>query len=273
MHDRRRNWVGKLLLRAPRHVRSIRNIPVIGDIVHRLSHRVLPNDEKVWAKIEDGPSRGLWIELNPRTGQSYFRGDTEMRVQNTLAENLRPGMIFYDLGANIGLFSMLAARAVGPTGHVFSFEPDLDIAARLRRNVERNELQNVTIVPKGVWSGTKRQAFAPSDSSSPDHGTGRFLVDGKPADTVLLECVALDDFVREAPVPQAIKCDVEGAELEVLRGAENMLRAYRPWILCETHSEANDHACREILGRFGYSLSPVDDLHVLATRNPEGKYR
>jgi FkbM family methyltransferase len=268
MADGARNWVGKLLLRAPASVRSIRNIPVIGDIVHRLSHTVLPDDEKVWAQIADGPSRGFWIELNPRTGQSYLRGDAEMEVQKTLAENLRPGMVFYDLGANIGLFSMLAARAVGPTGHVFSFEPDAAIAARLKRNVARNEFQNVTIVPKGVWSASKRQAFAPSDSSSPDHGTGSFVGGGNPTITVLLECVALDDFVREARAPQAIKCDVEGAELEVLRGAENTLRTHRPWILCEMHTDANDHACRELLREFGYNLCSVDRHHVLAS--PQG---
>jgi len=268
MEDGARNWVGKLLLRAPTRVRSIRKIPVIGDIIHRLSHRVLPNDEKVWAQIEDGPSRGLWFELNPRTGRSYLRGDAEMEVQKTLAENLRPGMIFYDLGANIGLFSLLAARAVGPTGRVFSFEPDPEIATRLTRNVERNEFQNVAIVSKGVWSGTERRAFAPSDSSSPDHGTGSFVTDGNPTGTVLLDCVALDDFVREAPAPQAIKCDVEGAELEVLRGAENTLRGHRPWILCEMHSEANDHACRQLLGQFGYNLVSVDRHHVLAS--PQG---
>jgi hypothetical protein len=109
-----RSWIGNLLLRTPALVRSIRNVPVIGFLVHCLSHSVLSSDEKAWARIEAVPAKGLRIELNPRKGQDYLRGDAEIAVQRVLAERLRPGMAFYDLGANIGLFSMIAARAVGP---------------------------------------------------------------------------------------------------------------------------------------------------------------
>lgn len=260
-----RNWVGNLLLRTPASVRSIRNLPVIGGLVHRLSHRLLSSDEKIWARIEVGPAQGLWMELNPRTGQGYLRGDAEIAVQKVLTERLLPGMVFYDLGANIGLFSMLAARIVGSSGRVFSFEPDCETAGRLARNVERNEFKNVTIVQKGVWSATGKRAFAPAAPSSPDHGTGRFVTEGESPNAVFLDCVALDDFAQDAPAPQAIKCDVESAEVEVLRGAEHTLRAHRPWILCEMHSEANDRTCRELLRQFGYNFSDVDQLHVLAT--------
>jgi FkbM family methyltransferase len=260
-----RNWVGNLLLRTPASVRSIRRIPVLGPLVHRLSHGILSSDEKVWAQIEAGPAKGLWLELNPRTGQSYLRGEAEIAVQKMLAERLRPGMVFYDLGANIGLFSLLAARIVGASGRVFSFEPDCETAARLQRNVERNGFQNVRIIAKGVWSASGKRSFAPADSSSPDHGTGRFVENGDTANSPSLECISLDDFAQEAPAPQAIKCDAEGAEVEVLRGAEQVLRLHRPWILCEMHSEANDRACRELLQQFAYSLEGVDSNHILAT--------
>ena len=68
---------------------------------------------------------------------------------------------------------------------------------------------------------------------------------------------------------QAIKCDVEGAELEVFRGAKNLLQAHHPWILCELHSRANDQACRELIGGFGYSFESVDENHVLALPHKE----
>lgn len=264
-----RKWVGSLLLRTPASVRSIRNVPVLGGLVHRLSHRVLSGEQRIWAQVDVGPAKGMWMELNPRTGQGYLRGDAESSVQEALSQQLRPGMVFYDLGANIGLFSLFGARAVGTAGRVFSFEPDEDTAVRLARNVERNGLQNVAIVRKGVWSKTGRGWFAPADKSSPDHGTGTFLgsVDDS-VDRVSIECIALDDFVREAPPPDAIKCDVEGAELEVLRGAQGTIRVHQPLILCEMHSQANDRACREMLRQFGYNLSAVDGNHVLAI--PQG---
>ena len=105
-------WLGKLLLRSPGSIRALRNVPVVGGLIHTASHRMVTSGERVWAQIEGGPGKGLWVELNPRTGQSYLRGQAEMVIQNILAERLRPGIVFYDLGANIGLFSLLAARLV-----------------------------------------------------------------------------------------------------------------------------------------------------------------
>ncbi len=77
-------------------------------------------------------------------------------------------------------------------------------------------------------------------------------------------CVSLDDFVRDHPVPDAIKCDVEGAEIEVLRGAEQLLRTRHPWIICELHSETKDRDSRELLRLLGYALKSVDVNHVFA---------
>jgi FkbM family methyltransferase len=234
----------------------------MGEWLHRLSHRLLPSDERLWAQIEAGPARGLWLELNPRTGQAYLRGDAEPLVQKVLAERLHPGMVFYDLGANIGLFSLLAARRVGPSGRVFSFEPDPEVATRLRRNIAQNSFSNVTIFEAGVWSASGVVSFIPADASSPDHGTGRFVPAASDAGTPT-RCVALDDFSEGAP-PDGIKCDVEGAELEALHGAAKLLQAHRPWILCEMHSEANERASREFLGHFAYTFERVDSNHILA---------
>jgi FkbM family methyltransferase len=259
-----RTWMGKLLLRSPAPLRSLRDVPLLGDFIHRLSHRVLPADEKIWVQIEAGPAAGIWMELNPRTGQSYLRGEGEGAVQQVLAERLRPGMIFYDLGANIGLFSLLAARLVGAAGKVFSFEPDAEIAARLRRNIARNEFGNVAVIEAGVWSASNRVNFVVADSASPDRGLGKFVRDENGAAGVPIRCVALDDFILSAPPPNAIKCDVEGAEVEVFRGAEGLLRMRRPWIVCEMHSEANDLSLRNHLSRFGYVFERVDANHVLA---------
>ena len=108
-----RKWIGSLLLGLPEPLRSLRNVPVLGNLAHRLSYRILPADEKVWARVERGSGEGLWLELNPRTGQLYLHGDVEPAIQKVLAERLKPGMVFYDLGANIGFFSLLAARLVG----------------------------------------------------------------------------------------------------------------------------------------------------------------
>jgi FkbM family methyltransferase len=266
---RARNWIGDLLLHSPQSLRSLRNVPVLGTWIHKLSHSVLPDGEKVWARIESGPAKGIWIEVNPRTGQAYVRGDAEPRIQKVLAERLKPGDIFFDLGANIGLFTLLAARIVGATGEVFSFEPDSQNAARLRRNVERNQFANVTIIEAGVWSSTGKLNFLAAEATSPDRGVGTFMQSGPSEELnhsgTLASCVALDDFARTAPPPTAIKCDVEGAELEFLRGAQATVQKFRPWIICEMHSKANDRAARELLSQWNYKLESLDETHVLAT--------
>jgi FkbM family methyltransferase len=253
-----------MVLHAPAALRSLREIPWLGNFVHRLSYRLIPVDQKIWARIEAGAAEGLWIELNPRTGQSYVRGEVEIAVQKILVERLKPGMIFYDLGANIGFFTLLAARLVGERGKVFSFEPDPENGARLRRNIQRNGFTNVTVVDAGIWSFTQKRHFVTADSASPDHGIGKFVVPHGPDIGTLIPCISLDDFTVDSPLPDAIKCDIEGAEIEALRGAERTLRAKRPWIVCEMHSPANEQAAREILSRFDYTLEARDKGHVLA---------
>ncbi len=268
--ERASNWLGQLLLRVPEPLRSLRKVPVVGSVIHFLSYRILRADQKVWMQVEKGAARGLWLELNPRTGQPYLRGDVEPVVQEILGGRLRAGMVFYDLGANVGFFSLIAARIVGEGGHVFSFEPDPEVAARLRRNIERNKLSNVTVVEAGLWSSSGKKNFVAADPASPDRGTGQFA-GGDNANGTPTPCVALDDFVAGARRPDAIKCDVEGAEIEALRGAETLLRASRPWVLCETHSESNDRSARELLRDFGYRVEPVDGNHILALPQAPGE--
>jgi FkbM family methyltransferase len=261
---RARKWMGELLLHSPAPLRSLRDVPVLGEIIHRLSYQLLPADEKVWAQIEAGPAKGIWMELNPRTSQGYVRGQGEIPVQQVLAERTKPGMVFYDLGANIGFFSLLAARLVGASGKVFSLEPDANVAARLRRNVARNGFDNVTVVEAGVWSSSGNMNFIIADSSSPDHGLGRFAIGNEASAGSPARCIALDDFIKNAPPPDAIKCDVEGAEVEVFRGAEKLLEMHRPWMVCEIHSPENDRSLRSHLARFRYHLEAVDANHLLA---------
>jgi FkbM family methyltransferase len=258
-----REWISGAFLRAPAPLRSIRRLPVIGAWMHRLSHAVLPAEQRHWAQIESGPGKGLWIELNPRTGEDYRRGTAEGTVQEILTERLRPGMVFYDLGANIGLFSLIAANMVGSGGRVFSFEPDAFVAERLQRNIARNNFANVTVVQKGVWSKTSTVNFVAADANSPDRGTGRFTT-AESDGSSQLNCVSLDDFSAAHPAPDAIKCDVEGAELEVLRGAERLIRARRPWILGEMHSDENARAWVQFMRACGYSMESIDANHILA---------
>src|SRR5207245_963488 len=136
---------------------------------------------------------------------SYIEGSSE---QTAMQQYLRPGMIFYDIGANIGFLSLLGARIVGKDGRVFAFEPDPELGARLRVNVRHNDLQVISVEEKAVWCESGTVCFARADpATSPDRGLGHIVA--RPAgDTIQINTVSLDDFVLAAPAPDFLKCDV-----------------------------------------------------------------
>jgi FkbM family methyltransferase len=173
-------------------------------------------------------------------------------------------MIFYDIGANIGFFSLLAARIVGKGGRVVAFEADPEIAARLREHVTRNDSCGISVEEKAVWSERSTVFFARTDpATSPDRGLGH-IVATCASDTIQVDAVSLDDYVQTEPAPDFLKCDVEGAEVEVFRGAQRLLTEKRPGIICEMHGDANRRLLLEMFASFGYACKSIDEQHVLA---------
>jgi hypothetical protein len=85
-------------------------LPLIGPCLRCASTKPVPRDSLAWVQVRHVAAQGIWLHLNPRTGHDYYHGDVEPEVQRVLQKYLRPGMIFYDVGANIGFFSLLAAR-------------------------------------------------------------------------------------------------------------------------------------------------------------------
>lgn len=94
-----------------------------------------------------------------------------------------------------------------------------------------------------------------------DLRVGRFIPGGGGQ---LTPCVSVDDFVGTAQPRDAIKCDVEGAEVEVLRGVGHVLPARKPWILCETYSPESERDSRAMLNELGYKIETVDGLLFFA---------
>jgi FkbM family methyltransferase len=258
--------LAQLFLRYAAPLTGLRRLPVVGPCLSWASRRLVPRDSLTWVQVQRGPAQGLWLHLNPRTGRTYFEGGSEPEVQTALQHYLRPGMVFYDIGSNIGFFSLLAARIVGKDGRVVAFEADPEIAARLREHVTRNDFRAISVEEKAVWSEPSTVFFARTDpATSPDRGLGHIVATGA-ADTIQVDAVSLDDYVQIEPAPDFVKCDVEGAEVEVFRGAQRLLTEKRPGILCEMHSDANRRLLLEMFAGFGYACKSLDEHHVLALR-------
>jgi FkbM family methyltransferase len=244
----------------------LRNVPVLGRFLRHTSRKLVAPDTLLWVQIEVGAAEGLWIRVNPRTGREVLHGEGEEAVQQAIARYLRPGMVFYDLGANIGFFSLIAARLVGHSGRVFSFEADPQVAGRLRENLRRNQFTNASVQQAAVWSGSKTVSFARADSAaSADRGLGFVTEDPLPAGEIIsVPAVSLDDFCASHPAPHLVKCDVEGAEREVFNGASRLLSVNRPMVICEMHSAKNQECLIGLFRDFGYSCGALDHNHILA---------
>jgi len=258
------NRLANLFLRFASPFAGLRRLPIIGDFLSWAGRKLLPRDTLVWIQIQHGPAEGLWIRVNPRTGRNVQRGIGEPQVQQALVDHLRPGMTFYDLGANIGYFSLIAARLVGPTGRVISFEADPEIAARLRENLARNDFSHARVEQKAVWSETMTVSFARVDpATSPDRGLGHVSADSS-GDTITVEAVSLDRYVTAEDCPDFLKCDVEGAEAEVFQGANRLLAERRTILLVEMHRPENQRTLAQKFVELGYTVRNLDENHVLA---------
>ena len=95
-----RRWITNQVIKHTPALAKLAHAPLIGPSVRAIGNLLVPREKLEWVQIKAGPAAGLWLKLNPRTGAALYRGEAEESVQSFMAQNLRPGMIFYDLGAN-----------------------------------------------------------------------------------------------------------------------------------------------------------------------------
>lgn len=163
--------------------------------------------------------------------RAYFSGEYYQRdLSELLRRIVRPGDRFIDIGANIGLVTLLAARGVGRAGRVLAFEPNPGPLARLREHVAINGLQQVEVHDVALAEAAgSAELFVASEHT----GKGTLTVDGGAGGRVSVRLVRGDDLVRPADSATIIKLDVEGYELKVLRGLEQLLRAQDAIVIVE----------------------------------------
>jgi FkbM family methyltransferase len=179
-------------------------------------------------------------------------GSYEYDKQRVFQKTVRAGATVYDIGANVGFYTLLASRLVGPSGQVFAFEPAPGNCRLLRKHLEMNGVSNVSLIEKAVFSSNGEGHFNCSANRSMGHldASGTLSVP-----TVTIDAFAFDQTM---PGPEVIKIDVEGAELEVLTGACQTIRHYRPVILLATHSETLHRECCRFLVDHGFVVGSVD---------------
>jgi FkbM family methyltransferase len=184
----------------------------------------------------------------------------EPETAEILFKALAGAEVFFDIGANTGFFSLLAAHA-NPTVKVWAFEPSPQSFAQLRHHVAVNRLEN-RIVPVNVaitdHVGTTK-FFIPDGVFSL---SASLSAGGMPPDRAEISVAteSIDHFCLTHPAPSVIKLDVEGQEHLALRGMQRILRENRPKIVIEVLTDGPNNEIQSILQVAGYRFG-----HITAT--------
>ena len=179
----------------------------------------------------------------------FYTGTWEPTTSKLISEELRVGETFLDVGANVGHFSLLAARRVGPSGRVVSVEASSSTAQALRTNVDLNELGSVITICNVAASDHEHEATLHSE----DQAGAAYLRHLNPKATgggvEVVKAVPLDSLIPDAR-PSVVKIDIEGADFRALLGMKNLLERSRCRLVVVETEEDN-------LSRFGDSVDDV----------------
>ena len=201
--------------------------------------------------------RGMkWISGSSTHG--CWLGSYEYEKQRLFAAAINPQSTVWDIGANVGLYTLLASRKAA---RVTAVEPLPDNVRYLERHLQLNKISNVEIVAAAVGGECGRQSFSIGENRSIGHlGSGLLEVD----------VITLDSLFAKYGPPDVIKIDVEGAEYSVLQGAKRCLTGY-PVIFLATHSTQLTDKCCGVLRSAGYTCSQIgNDEFIFTTTTLRG---
>jgi FkbM family methyltransferase len=235
-------------------------------------HAALKRVLRKTAEIESGPGKGLRFDVGP-DAPGFVSGEYERPVQEAIAGVVHAGDVCYDIGANVGFFSVLLGRLAGPTGSIYAFEPVPKNALTIERNARLNRLDNIKVLQVACSneSGMSELLLA-------HHIGGAVLKNvGVPPDlagSLIVETVSIDTLVEDRQIkpPRFIKIDVEGAEMEVLQGMQRVLNAWGPTVILELDDESAD-ACEEKVRVCQRFLQDLDyRMEFLPASYPDSKW-
>jgi len=219
---------------------------LLGKIL-RFPLSLIPPEAEV--RILRGPLRGKkWIKgAGPN---AYWVGTYEVARLRALANAVSPGTVVYDVGANVGIYSLLASLRAGPSGKVYAFEPLERNLLYLRRHLTLNNVGNCVILETAVCN---REGTVPFSVASWSSSMAHLSTVGE----IWVPSTTLDGCIygeRRLRPPDILKIDVEGAEMEVLEGASKVLTEFHPKIFLEIHGTQLHAKCSASLSAKGYRI-------------------
>ena len=210
------------------------------------------------------PGVTVYLRADQRIERWMWAGAYEPELVYLLRKMLKPGMTVLDLGANIGYFSVIAARLVGDSGRVHAFEPMPQNLIRLRKNLKPFHWSAAYPFAVGNITGEVPIHYSDEEagwaSIQPQHQPGSL------PRSSLVSVIRLDDWVLDHPVNRVdfMKLDIEGSELDALLGAQLTLRRFHPTVVAETKCGWNHDEIRQLLISTGYECRSFCGDAILA---------
>lgn len=231
--------------------------PALARLIRSGLNRAAPKG-LVPVEIAAGGLKGHRMVLDLHLEKDYWLGTYELELQSAIRAWVKPGMVAYDIGANIGYITLLFARTVGENGHVISFEALPNNVERLKANLKENNLEHrVRVESCAVVDHVGPVGFlvGPSEATGKAAGSsGRERASYSHSITV--RGVSLDDFVylQGNLAPDVVKMDIEGGEILALPGMARLISEVRPLILLEVHGSKAAQAAWEALTSNEYRI-------------------
>jgi len=230
-----------------------------GVLIRRILLPILPPKPAVFEAMLPGGGR---VHLHPRETLGFatiLNGGFETAEISCAIELATPGTTAFDVGANIGIYSVALGRAVGRDGQVIAVEPDRANVSRLWENLALNSIANVRVVEAAAGDNDQVVELRLADDGA-YNSVVQIEVGHSVVGTTIVQSVRLDQVWEDLghPAVSFVKIDVEGAEALVLRGARAMITSSYPAILIEANHEAQFALLESELEPLGYRRSRRD---------------
>lgn len=222
----------------------------------------------------------LWVDLEDRgiSRTLILFGERELEHKAMLEQIVTPGMRIFDIGANMGYYAVMESRLVGSGGQVIAIEPSPSNVELLRRNLAHNDVENVEVREGAISDYPGERQFHLSTQSNlntfHDVGSGAVHLAGE---SIPVKVSTVPALAEEFGAPDLLRMDVEGHEVEVIRGMLADIKAgkMRPQIIFETHLSrySADHSFEPVLRELfdaGYEVSLAASSWERGTETVEG---
>lgn len=221
--------------------------------------------------IACGPLRGYRMVLGPRDRYAYLVNEHERKIVEVASQLCRPSMHVLDVGGHVGYYTLLFSTLVGPSGRVYTLEPNPANLEKLRAMLIANDITNVEIFPIAAGDRTGKVHFFTEQTGQMGRVAQADMTD---EGIISVQSARIDDLIQSRGIERIdlVKMDVEGAERPALKGMCELLSSVRPLVICEWHPLIAGLDYEEAFNSFNYSCellgsadAETEPFHVLAT--------